>query len=268
MVALDRHRLLLVNDDGIHAPGLELLERLVTPWVAEVWVIAPDEERSGASHSLSMSMPVRMRQLSDRRFAIKGTPTDAVLLAVRHIMAEPPTALVSGINRGANLAEDLTYSGTAAGAIEGALLGIPSIAISQVLTDPRGQARWDTAELWAARVLRWLLSRAAWQPGQFFNVNIPDQPPEAVTGVRATRQGRRPPGSFQPQRRIDERGVPYFWHRIAYTSGAIETGTDLEAMRDGAVSVTPMQLDFTDHDALQRLGELLTQDPPRAGADG
>ena len=254
-----RHRLLLVNDDGIHAPGIALLEQVARSISDDVWVIAPDEERSGASHSLSMTNPVRIRKLDDRHFAIKGTPTDAVLLAIRHIMEAPPTALLSGINRGENLAEDLTYSGTAAGAIEGALLGVPAIALSQVLADAKAKARWGTAEHFAGPVLRALLDSEAWESGLFVNVNFPDRDPADATGVRITRQGRRPPGSFQPQRRIDERGVPYFWHRIAYTDGGLDPGTDLEAVRAGAVSVTPMKLDFTAYDVLDRFG-------PTAGA--
>ncbi len=134
MHRLSKHRLLLVNDDGIDAPGIILLEKIARRYTDEVWVVAPDEEKSGASHSISMNMPVRVRKRDDRHFAITGTPTDCVLLAIYEIMSEKPTMLLSGINRGANLGEDITYSGTAAAAMEGALIGIPSVALSQVFT--------------------------------------------------------------------------------------------------------------------------------------
>src|SRR6267154_1532625 len=130
MHRLSKHRLLLVNDDGIDAPGIILLEKIIRRYTDEVWVVAPDEEKSGASHSISMNVPVRVRKRDDRHFAIKGTPTDCVLLGVYELMGgEKPDGLLSGINRGPNLAEDITYSGTASAAIEGAMLGIPSIAL-------------------------------------------------------------------------------------------------------------------------------------------
>lgn len=249
-------RLLIVNDDGIHAKGIELLEQIVTALGHEAWVVAPDEERSGASHSLSLTLPVRLRRIDSRHWAVKGTPTDAVLLALYEVMRDaPPDALLSGINRGANLAEDITYSGTAAGAMEGALLGIPSIALSQVFTIGR-EAPWETAARFAPELLARLLA-APPAPGGFVNVNFPDCAPDEVTGLRVTRQGQRPPGSFVPQPRVDERAVPYYWIRLAYRDGGELAGTDLEAIRDRAVSVTPMHLDLTDHARTAVLARLL-----------
>jgi len=249
-----KHRVLLVNDDGIHAPGIQLLEKIVRRYTDEVFVVAPDEERSGASHSISMNIPVRIREIDDRHYAVKGTPTDCALLAIYEVMKDrPPTILLSGINRGANLAEDITYSGTAAAAMEGALLGIPSVALSQVFT-PRGRVNWETAEVYTPKVLDRLLT-TEWQPNTFVNVNFPDAMPDAVTGIRVVSQGQRPPGSFLPEGRIDGRDVPYYWIKLAYKDGGFDAGSDLEAIRDNAVSVSPIQLNMTANPFRQRLVE-------------
>jgi 5'-nucleotidase len=243
MPDLSKATVLIVNDDGIHAPGIRLLERIVRRYTPNVWVVAPDEEQSGASHSISMNIPVRVRELDERHFAIKGTPTDCALLAVYEIMKQRPTLLLSGINRGANLAEDISYSGTVAVALEGALLGVPSIALSQVFA-PRGKVPWETAEKYAPIVIERLLA-ADWHPHTFVNVNFPDAAPDAVTGIRVVTQGQRPPGSFVPEGRIDGRDVPYYWIKLAYKDGGFEPGCDLAAIRDNAVSVGPIQLNMT-----------------------
>jgi len=241
---LSQHRILIVNDDGIEAEGLKLLTELAREITDDIWVVAPDEERSGFSHSISMTVPIRVRKIDERRYAVKGTPTDCALLAIYDFMADAkPTVLLSGINRGANLAEDVTYSGTAAAAMEGALLGVRSIALSQVFTIG-AEAPWATARRFAPAMLRQLLE-CEWEPGSFVNVNFPDCEPEAVQGVRVTTQGRRLPGSFRPVRRIDERNVPYYWIKLAYENGDLEAGADLAAIADNAISVTPMQLDLT-----------------------
>lgn len=248
---MGQHRILIVNDDGIHAHGIQLLEKIARRYSDDVWVVAPDEEKSGASHSISMHVPVRVRRVDDRHFAVKGTPTDCALLAIHEIMPAPPTILLSGINRGANLAEDVTYSGTAAAAMEGALLGVPSVALSTVFA-PKGPVHWDTAEAFAAPVLD-VLFATEWQPLSFVNVNFPDCTPEECTGIRVVTQGQRPPGSFLPDRRVDGRDVPYYWIRLAYKDGNIHPGTDLEAIRDNAVAVCPIQLNMTDHGFRKRL---------------
>ncbi|RBP17627.1 5'-nucleotidase /3'-nucleotidase /exopolyphosphatase [Roseiarcus fermentans] len=240
------HRILIVNDDGIESAGIKLLEALAREISDDVWVVAPDEEKSGFSHSISLTAPIRVRQIDSRHYAVKGTPTDCALLAIHEFMGErKPTALLSGVNRGANLAEDITYSGTAAAAMEGALLGVRAIALSQVFTIG-GEAHWSTARRYAPDILRQLLT-CDWQPGSFVNVNFPDCPPDAVTGTRVTTQGRRLPGSFRPVRRIDERAVPYYWIKLAYEVGELEAGADLLAIAENAISITPMQMDLTAH---------------------
>jgi 5'-nucleotidase len=245
-------RFLLVNDDGFGAPGLVLLEELVRRFSDDVWVVAPDDERSGAAHSVSLTTPVRVRKMGERRYAIKGTPTDCVLMAIWELMGEgPPIVVLSGINRGANLADDITYSGTAGPAMEGALLGLRSIALSQIFTIG-GEAYWETARRFAPEVLERLLA-CEWQPGAFVNVNFPDVPPEGVTGVRVTTHGMRAPGSFRMEQRLDARNVPYYWVRLAYREGEVVPGTDLEAVGANAISITPLQLDLTARDFHRRL---------------
>ena len=240
----DPHRILIVNDDGVEAPGIKLLEEIARKISDDVWVVAPDEEKSGFSHSISMTIPVRVRVIDKRHYAVRGTPTDCALLAIHEFLGETkPTVLLSGINRGANLAEDITYSGTAAAAMEGALLGVRAIALSQVF-EIGGPLHWATAQTYAPDILRRLLA-CEWEPGSFVNVNFPDCPPEAVTGVAVTTQDRRQPGSFRPVRRVDERGVPYYWIKLAYENGEMQEGGDLMAISRNEVSVTPLQMDMT-----------------------
>lgn len=253
MPKLSDHRVLIVNDDGIHAPGIGLLERLVSQHTDNYWVIAPDEERSGASNSVSMHNPVRIRRIDERHISVKGTPTDCVLMALYELMPEKPTLVLSGINRGANLAEDALYSGTIAAAIEASLLGLPSIALSQVFH--RGTpVPWDTAEHYALPVIEQILT-VPLAAGTLVNVNFPPVSLADARGIRVVRQGRRPPGSFKTEGRVDCREVPYYWIKLVYEQGGYDPGTDLEATRDGYVAVCPLQVDMTAYalqDALSR----------------
>jgi 5'-nucleotidase len=247
---LGNHRILLTNDDGIHAPGIILLEKIIRAYTDQVWVVAPGEERSGASHSISMHDPIRLRTLDDRHHAIKGTPTDCALMGIYELMPERPTLMISGINWGANLAEDVTYSGTAAAAMEGALLGVPSIALSQV--HHMSEVHWDTAETYLPQVLERILT-IDFLPGTFINVNFPPVPPSEVRGIRVVSQGQRPLGSFLPVKRTDERGKPYYWIKIAYKDGNTHPGTDLRAIADNEIAVCPIQLDMTARAMSERL---------------
>lgn len=239
-------RILLVNDDGIDSRGLKLLEEIVRNFSDDVWVVAPDEERSGAGHSISISHPIRVRKIDDRHFAVKGSPTDCALLGINEFLGgRRPDVLLSGINNGPNLAEDLTYSGTASAAMEGALLGIPSIALSQVRSYG-AEAHWETSAHYLPDIIRTLMT-LDWPDGNFININVPNVEPQAVTGTRLTKQGQRPPGSYIPVKRVDERHVPYYWIKIQHLAGGDHSGTDLEAIRDNAISVTPVQLDMTNY---------------------
>jgi len=240
-------RVLIVNDDGIDGYGIQLLEKIVKGFTDDVWVVAPDEERSGAGHSMSLSHPIRVKKLDDRHFAVKGSPTDCALLGINEFLeGKKPDILLSGINAGPNLAEDITYSGTASAAMEGAMLGIPAVALSQMRSYGT-PVHWEASEQYLPDIIEKLINMK-WTEGTFVNVNVPNVPPEEITGVRVTTQGRRPPGSFQPVKRIDERHVPYYWIKIAFMEGNCHHGTDLEAIQDKAVSITPLKLDMTDKD--------------------
>ncbi|MGD9601137.1 MAG: 5'/3'-nucleotidase SurE [Gammaproteobacteria bacterium] len=250
-------RILITNDDGIEAPGIKVLEEIVREFTDDVWVVAPDHEKSGASHSISMHVPIRLRRVSEKRFAVMGTPTDCVLMAFYEIMKDQrPTLVLSGINSGANLAEDVTYSGTIAAAMEGTLLGVRSIALS-VVRPLGGVAQWDGAQRFAPDLLRTLIASQDWPAGSFININFPDCDVERVTGIRVTRQGQRPPGAFSIDARVDSRNVPYFWVKLTYPEGEAHVDTDLHATAEGAISVTPVQLDLTNYAWQSRLHALL-----------
>ena len=251
------HRFLLTNDDGIEAPGLKLLEEIVRQLSDDIWVVAPDSEHSGASHSISLHHPIRLRRTSERSWAVFGTPTDCVLMAYHELMRdERPTFILSGINNGANLGEDVSYSGTCAAAMEGTLLGIRSIALS-VVRALNGTARWDAAQERLPALLTTLITNDDWPAGSFLNINFPDAAPAEITGVRITQQGQRPPGAFSIDARIDARNVPYFWVKISYPEGEKAPDTDLHATHEKAVSITPIQLDFTNYSWRSRLQTVL-----------
>ncbi len=242
-------RILLTNDDGIHAPGLEVLEAIAQQFSDDVWIVAPAEEQSGAGHSLTLSRPVRLRQHGPRRFAVSGTPTDAVMMALRKVLPGKPDLLLSGVNRGANLGDDVTYSGTVSAAIEGALAGIRSIGLSQVYAKEGmgDDVPFAAAAAWGAKVIAPLLE-APLAPRTLVNVNFPPLAPDAVKGIRVVRQGFHDYARGSVVEGTDPRGYQYYWfglHGIEHTPGH---ATDLEAIQDGYVSVTPLQLDLT-HDA-------------------
>ncbi|MEQ8194102.1 MAG: 5'/3'-nucleotidase SurE [Rhodospirillales bacterium] len=240
---LKKARVLISNDDGVHAPGLKLLEKAMRKLAKEVWVVAPETEQSAASHSLTLRRPLRIRKLSGRRFAVDGTPTDAVLLGVNQVMqGKPPDLVLSGVNRGGNLGEDVTYSGTVAAAMEGTLLGFPSVALSLV-TDDRRLAKWSTAEHWVGQVIERLCT-AVWPENVLINVNFPDVPAAQVKDIEVTVQGRRKIGSEFAEGR-DPRGEAYFWIGAQRSEDRSKRGTDLEAVSRGAIAVTPLCLDLT-----------------------
>ena len=252
---LSKSRILLSNDDGIEASGLKVLERIARSLSSDVWVVAPETEQSAASHSLTLRVPLRIRNRSEQRFTVNGTPTDAVLLAVQHIMKDrKPDLVLSGINRGGNLGEDVTYSGTIAAAMEGTLLGVRSIALSQCVTHGE-KTRWTTAEHHAGALIRKLVM-LPWPKGVLLNVNFPDVSAEKVVGVHATVQGRRKLGGELDERR-DPRGFPYYWIGAMRTEEPSRKGSDLAALNEGAISVTPLSLDLTHKPSIASLKEIL-----------
>lgn len=248
-------RILVTNDDGINAHGLKLLEQIARTLSEDVWVVAPETNQSGAGHSLTLRRPLRWRRISERHIAVDGTPTDAVLLAVQKLIPPPrPDLVLSGINHGANLAEDVTYSGTIAAAMEAALFGIPAIAISQVARD-RHKIKWATSERWAPEVLR-RLTKLEWPEDVLINVNLPDVPAKKVKGVKITRQGKKKLGD-QLIERVDPRGEPYVWIGLLRETRPPEPGTDLAAVADGWISVTPIHLDMTHRPLFRQLATVL-----------
>jgi 5'-nucleotidase len=248
---LSKARVLLSNDDGVHAPGLKALERVMKRIAGEVWVVAPLSEQSAAGHSLTLRNPLRIHKISPRKYAVTGTPTDSVMLAVHEVMKDnPPDLVVSGINRGGNLGEDVTYSGTVAAAMEGTLLGIPSLAISLVTPDS-AKAHWKTAEAFVEQVMT-KVSGLSFPRGVLLNVNIPDCPVDAVTGMEITRQGRRKIGcELLPGK--DPKGAPYYWIGAQRDEDRSIKGSDLEATSRNAVSITPLGLDLTHGTMLKTL---------------
>lgn len=248
-------RILLTNDDGIHAEGLQVLERIARTLSDDVWVVAPETDQSGFAHSLSLSEPLRMRKLDDRHFALRGTPTDCVIMGVRKVMPEPPDLVLSGVNSGGNVADDVTYSGTVAGAMEGTLVGIRSIALSQAYSfrDEDRFVPWHVAETLAPALLKKLVAMDL-PAGAFLNVNFPNCEPEQVRGTKVTAQGKLLHGLWIDERR-DGRNFPYYWLRFGRQPSEVREGTDLAAMRDNFVSVTPLQLDLTAHELKDRVAK-------------
>jgi 5'-nucleotidase len=248
-------RILVSNDDGIDAPGIKLLEKVARTLCDDVWVVAPATEQSAVAHSLTVRRPLRIHQHSEFRFSVDGTPTDSVLLGVRQILADrKPTLLLSGVNRGGNLGDDVTYSGTVAAAMEGTLLGIPSIAFSQFFED-RHPVKWATAEHWAPEVIRRLCS-IGWARNVLMNVNFPDVLHGSVHGIVAARQGKRALADSVTERQ-DPRGDAYYWVGGQRAQDLGQPGSDLDAVGGACVSVTPLCVDFTHAESLHRLETFL-----------
>jgi 5'-nucleotidase len=253
---LSRARILVSNDDGINAPGLKVLERVARSLSSDVWVVAPELEQSGAGHSLTLRRPLQVRRLSKRRFAVDGTPTDCVLLAAAHIVrGRRPDLVLSGVNRGNNLGEDVTYSGTVAAAMEATLLGIPAIALSQG-RNGQNPVRWATAESHAPEIIR-RLTAIDWTDGVLMNVNFPNLAAEAVSGMRLVGQGRRISG-IEVVEAKDPGGRPYLWIGDYGSDSSENPNTDLGAVEDGAISVTPLHLDLTHQAMLRKLKQALS----------
>jgi 5'-nucleotidase len=247
--------ILVSNDDGIRAAGIRALEAALEP-LGEVWVVAPDREQSAASHSLSLYRPLRVETIDERHFSVDGTPTDAVNLAINGIMRPRPDLVVSGINHGGNLGDDITYSGTVSAAMEGTLLGVPSIAVSLVTHETPD---FGPAADFAARLARAISARAM-PRDTLLNVNVPALPATALRGYRITRQGKRRYSDALVEHR-DPRGRKYYWIGGEDLGFVPAEGTDCTAVADGYISITPLHLDLTNYASIAAVNELVLDWP-------
>jgi len=257
-------RILLTNDDGIHAEGLASLEKIARQLSDDIWIVAPEYEQSGASRALTLADPVRVRKLDDRRFAVTGTPTDCVMLGISELMAgAKPDLVLSGVNRGANIAEDVTMSGTVAGAIEGMAMGVPAIAMSQTGGIRPHDPFFEVAEVFGAGIVKRLLE-IGWPSDVVMNVNFPNLPPAEVKAVEVTRQGFRDIQVRHAERRSDLRGRDYYWMGFRPEKSQPADGTDLRAIYEGRISVTPLHIDLTHAETVHKMRGVLGGAPPKA----
>jgi 5'-nucleotidase len=251
-------RILVTNDDGIHAEGLDVCEKIARELSDDVWIIAPESDQSGVAHSLTLNDPLRLREVGERRFAVRGTPTDCVIMGARHVLnGKMPDLVLSGVNRGRNAGEDVIYSGTVAGAVEGTVIGVPSLALSQAYASRSGRPPyWETGLRYGPDIIRRVMAQGI-PRDVLVNVNFPDCAPDDVKRIVVTAQGRRRQERVQIDKRKDGRGNPYYW--IAYMRHGFvpaEDGTDLAALDEHCIAVTPLRLDMTDEPYMTKLAEL------------
>jgi len=242
--------ILVTNDDGVHSEGINVLYKTLKS-LGDVYIVAPDTEQSAVAHSLTLHRPLRAEKLDNKIYAVNGTPTDCVILAVHKLLPQKPALIVSGINKGGNLGDDITYSGTVAAAIEGTLLGIPSIAVSCMIEN-RSQSRLLKLEKtanFAKKLARMVLIKGL-PPDTFLNVNVPER--AKIKGIRLTRQGKNIYDNALQEMR-DPKGKTYYWIGGGTPQGEQSKDTDFEAVKDGFISVTPIHLDFTNYNALEYL---------------
>lgn len=233
--------ILVSNDDGVHSEGLRSLRESLES-LGEVYVVAPDRERSAVGHSLTLDLPLRVTQLKDRTFAVSGTPTDCIALGVLKILRSRPDLVVAGINLGQNLGDDITYSGTVSAAMEAALLRIPSFAVSLSAND---NYQFAAAAGFSAHLADVVVQRGL-PPYTLLNVNVPNVAPEEIRGVKITTLGRRH-YSETVLEKVDPRGKPYYWFGGNNHNWQFQEGTDIEAICQNMISVTPLHLDLTDY---------------------
>jgi len=247
-------RILITNDDGINAPGLKVAEEIAAGVAGpdgEIWVVAPEFEVSATSHAITYNMPVRVSENAARRFAVSGTPADCVIVAIGRLMPQPPDLVLSGVNRGHNVAEDVVYSGTVGGAMEGALQGLRAVALSQFYrSGPEApEDMFEAARAWGASVMRRVMN-APWPKDVLYNVNFPAVRADRVSGVRVAPQGRRAAGAFEAVQQHSPNGRPLEWirHRLENLSAAPDS--DAPLCVGGWVTVTPLRPDLTASDVM------------------
>ncbi|WAH60862.1 5'/3'-nucleotidase SurE [Pseudomonas silvicola] len=242
-------RILLTNDDGIDAPGLAVLEHIAAQLAREVWVVAPLQDQSGTSHSLSLHAPLRLSEQGERRFAVTGTPGDCVAMGLAHLLKDnPPDLILSGVNRGANLGIETAYSGTVGAAMTGMLFGVRSLALSQAFSD-RDAVPWAVAREHGARVVAQLLDMG-WPQDVCLNINFPSTTPDAVRGLKLTRQGSGVLKGLSVRSEVDPRGIGYHWLKLERHGRPDQDGTETAELRAGHITVTPLQFERTHSSAL------------------
>ncbi len=249
----DKIRILITNDDGINAEGLKILEDIALAISDDVWVVAPETEQSGVAHSLTLHLPVRVRKISSRRFAVGGTPTDCVLLAIKEIIPvkqKKVSLILSGINHGSNVGDDVTYSGTIAAAMEGTILNVPSIALSMYNGDA-SQFNWKTAQKHAPDLIKKLL-KVGWQDNILINMNFPNCPANKLKGVQVCPQGKRIM-NINLSERTDPKGRPYFWLGGERDNTPEKPDVDIDYLQKGYITITPICMDLTDYKSLEKI---------------
>ncbi|MBK0397804.1 5'/3'-nucleotidase SurE [Limibaculum sp. M0105] len=258
-------RILITNDDGINAPGLKLAESIAAEIAGpsgEVWVVAPDNERSGASHAISYTAPMRLTRLSDRRFSVDGYPADCALVGLHRVMKEcPPDLVISGINRGHNVAEDLVYSGTVGAAMEAALAGFPAISMSQFFRNWEGAPDdlWDPARAHGTETLRRVLAMPR-RRGVFYNVNFPAVRPEAVKGLAVCPHGLRAEATFEVVPYTAPNGREFQFLRHTTANSSAPEGSDARLCLEGWITATPVIPQMTAYDLIEGARATLSND--------
>lgn len=260
----DSIRVLISNDDGIYAPGLQILEKIARSITDDVWVVAPETEQSGTAHSLTINSPLNLRKLKDQHYAVRGTPTDCVMLAVNYLMkgSKKPDLLLSGINCGANLGEDITYSGTVGAAFEGTVFGIRSIALSQAVKSidsygSKNEINWSVSDFYAPIIIEKLFNLTHWPNGILMNVNFPEQ----MTGdeTRSSTQGMRDSNELDINELLDDKGNPFYWIGLRKNPIKPIIDTDFEVISNGNISITPLQINATDYKMYNQLQVILNE---------
>lgn len=254
-------RVMLTNDDGIDAPGMQVLEEIAARIAREVWVIAPEHDQSGQSHAISLHHALRITERGGRRYGVTGTPGDCAAIGLCHLMKDtPPQLVLSGVNRGLNLGMETVFSGTVGGAMTAMMLGCPALALSQAFTD-RDNVPWDTARSLGAATIERLLA-VGWSTTAVLNINFPPVAAAEAGPMTLARQGEGAVAGMQVETRIDPRGMTYHW--LSFQRGDIQQGpeSDYSAMRAGKIVVTPLRYDRTDDEAYADLATHL----PRFGA--
>ena len=253
-------RILVTNDDGIHSPGLTVAETIARALGDDVWVVAPENEQSGASHSLTLSAPLRLRQTGARHYAVNGTPTDCVMMGCLHLLKDKaPDLVLSGVNWGSNLGGDVTYSGTVAGAMEGCALGLPAIALSQAYHESdRAGIDWSAGQVHGPALVRRLVAQG-WPQGVLLNVNFPACTAADVKGIAVVAQGSHDLQSTEIIQRADMRQRAYYWIGLRHRKTAPATGSDLGAVAAGKIAVTPLHLNLTEMAVLEKMQAALVE---------